>query len=172
MTQTCQMCLSGATGNDCSAQAKTMRQRCKIVSRSTHASTSVRTSTRGAFRTAKTRLLRIRSMNGAVGLLARATDCSAQCSACSGGGSSGGGGSGSSSGGGGSSSGGGSGSSSGNSGPVTCQVDDSGQYFSCQGNQDGYYCTGSDTPLTDGFSKSCGSSAPEPSGTGLDYCCE
>jgi hypothetical protein len=160
VTQTCQTCLSGATGNDCSAQAKTCGNdpNCVALNACVNKCTDLNA---GCIQNCEDAAAVNSVDEWSSWFTCACNDCSTQCSECAAGTGTGTG----------SGTGTGTGSGTG-TGTVTCQLDNSGQYFVCQGNENGYYCTGTDTPAADGLSPSCGSGSADPSGTGLDYCCQ
>lgn len=163
VTQTCQTCLSGASGNDCSAQAKTCTSDTNCVGLNTCVNKCTNLN-QGCITNCgnAASVNAVTEWNGWFNC--GCNDCASQCSACSGGSSSGGS-SGSSSG---SSSGGGSGSSSGGT-TITCATDAQVQAVCTSGT--GWYCTGPDNPQGDGISGPCSAPVADPSGVGTDYCC-
>jgi len=158
VTQTCQTCLSGASGNDCSAQAKTCGNDSNCVALNTCVNKCTNLNA-GCIQNCEDSASVNSGQEWSTWFSCACNDCATQCSECSASGTSSGGSG---------SSGGGSGSSS--SGTASCQEDNSGKYFTCsQGN--GFYCTDSDTPVTDGFATTCSAPSADPGGTGVDYCC-
>jgi len=155
VTQTCQTCLSGASGNDCSAQATTCDRDTDCVALNTCVIKCTNLNA-GCIQNCQDNASVNSGQEWSAWFSCACNDCSMQCAQCSA--------SGTSSGGSGSSSSGGS-----SSGTVTtCQQDNS---FACSQGSYGYYCSGSDTPATDGLETTCSAPVDDPSGTGVDYCC-
>lgn len=142
VSQTCQTCLSTASGNDCANQAKVCSgdSVClslnSCVNKCTNLNSGCIANCGNAFST--------NAQSEWTGWFGCAcNDCTMQCSLCTSG----------------------SGTDSG-SGTRTCYVDNT--LEGCSGTP--YYCPGSDSPLTDNLATSCPQSAADPMG-GTDYCC-
>jgi hypothetical protein len=148
VTQTCQSCLGGATGNDCAAQAKncTGDSNCASLNACVNKCANLN---EGCIQNCSNAASSNATSEWNAWWTCGCNDCSTQCDLCGGGGSSSGG----------------SGSSSGST-AVTCQVDTT---LSCTSST-GYYCTGADNPQQDGLSTSCSNAVADANG-GFDYCC-
>jgi hypothetical protein len=168
VSATCQMCLGQSSTNDCDEYAKVCGEdtNCMALNACVNKCASLNTSC-------------IDNCGALVGTAVQnewlswwtcgCGDCASSCSVC-GGSSTGSGGSGDSGAGGGSGMGSASGTGGGSgTGAHTCSADPS---IPCENGSVGYICNGSDTPVEDGLSASCGTGVPDPEYVATDYCCD
>lgn len=157
VSQTCQTCLAGASTNDCASLAKI----CSSDSMCTSLNTCVNNCTnlnQGCISNCENTASKNTGTEWVDWFGCACNDCTTQCagsagangSLCAGaaGGGAGGGG---------------------GSATVTCVVDT--QDHDCNGNQTEYDCSGSDNPMGDGLSASCGGAMQFQGTNDLYYCC-